>query len=196
MFVGHPKHLRKQYEKPKKLFDKERIEREKKLKEEFGLKNAREIWKANTELRKIRREARRLLSKKGKNIAERTEKLVNRVKRYLLRKNDVTLDDILVLDVRGLLERRLQTIVQKKHMAKTVTQARQFISHGHVAIAGNRVSIPSYVVKFDEEALVSWYGKPVQTELPSETAKKPAEKPAQATAEPAIAATAASGDSQ
>jgi len=201
--MGSPKQLRKQYEKPKKLFDKDRIEREKKLKEEYGLKNAREVWKADTELRKIRRDARRLLSRKGKNVEDRTKKLVDRVKRFLIRKPEVSLDDILALEVRDLLERRLQTIAYKKHMAKTIVQARQFITHGHVAINDEKVSVPSYTVRFDEEAAVSWYGNPIETVAKPEKAKAAAkeaakEEPAsgQEKAEPAVAAAVANGGSQ
>jgi len=172
--MGSPKQLRKQYEKPKKLFDKDRIEREAKLREEYGLKNAREVWKADTELRKIRREARRLLSRKGKKIEERTKKLIDRIKRFLVRKPEVTLDDILVLEVRDLLERRLQTIVYKKHMAKTVTQARQFITHGHVSIGGEKVSVPSYRVRLDEEAEIAWHGAPIEYDKPAEAKAKAA----------------------
>ena len=70
--MGDPKRLRKLYERPMRLWDKDRIENENKLKEEYGLKNTREVWRAQTDLRKIRRDARRLLSLKGKKIEERT----------------------------------------------------------------------------------------------------------------------------
>ncbi|MFA6048658.1 MAG: 30S ribosomal protein S4 [Candidatus Micrarchaeia archaeon] len=172
--MGDPKRLRKSYERPMRLWDKERIEREGKLREEYGLKNARELWKLQTILRKIRREARRLLSNKGAKVDERTQSLLARVKKFLVRKQDITLDDILVLEVRDILERRLQSVVFKKHMAKTPTQARQFITHGHIAIDGKRASIPSQLVTFAEEHSVDWYGEPIKFTLPDEEAEKPA----------------------
>ncbi len=176
--MGDPKRLRKAYEVPLKQWDKERIEREGKLCEEYGLKNSRELWKAQTILRKIRREARRLLSNKGAKVDVRAENLIKRVNSFILRKQDLTLDDILALEVRDILERRLQTIVLKKRFAKSPKQARQVISHGHVSISGVKVDIPSYLVKFNEETGIDWYGDPVQIQAPeqAEDAKAPQAK--------------------
>ena len=50
------------------------------------------------------------------------------------------------------MSRRLQTIVQKKLYFKTPYQARQAIVHGHVMIGDRVITIPSYVVKTEEEA--------------------------------------------
>ena len=58
---------------------------------------------------------------------------------------------MLNLQVNDLLSRRLQTIAQKKLFFKTPYQARQAIVHGHVMIGGRIVTIPSYVVKTEEE---------------------------------------------
>ncbi|HJJ50544.1 MAG TPA: 30S ribosomal protein S11, partial [Methanocorpusculum sp.] len=38
-----------------------------------------------------------------------------------------------------------------------VKQARQLITHGHIAINGHRVSVPSYMVTDAEEAGVMYY---------------------------------------
>jgi small subunit ribosomal protein S4 len=46
-----------------------------------------------------------------------------------------------------LLERRLDAVVYRMKFAMTPFAARQFISHGHVAVNGRRVNIPSYRVK-------------------------------------------------
>jgi len=159
--MGDPRKKRKLYEKPKKLWDSKRIEEESSLREEFGLKNARELWRMQTMLRKIRREARRLLSKKGKNVEGRAEQLLKRVKKFLINKPDATLDDVLALTTRDILARRLESIILKKNFAKTAKQARQFIVHGHVAINGNKVTAPSYLTSFGEEAHVNWFKKPV-----------------------------------
>ncbi len=138
--MGDPRKKRKLYEKPKKLWDKKRIQEEKSLREEFGLKNARELWRMQTILRKIRREARRLLSRKGKNVDERAEKLLKRVKKFLISKQDAGLDDVLALTTRDILARRLESIVLKKGFARTAKQARQFIVHGHIAINARNAS--------------------------------------------------------
>ncbi|MEW5955817.1 MAG: 30S ribosomal protein S4 [Candidatus Micrarchaeota archaeon] len=178
--MGDPRRRRKLYEAPKKMWDKTRIEEEGKLVKEYGLKSSSELWRMQTILRKIRREARRILSRKGTHLKEREHDLLARVKRFLISKEDVTLDDVLALDTRDILERRLQTIVLKKHFAKTPKQARQFIVHGHVAVGSQRLSIPSYLVKFNEEDAVNWSGEPVAFEAakPVEPAKE--EKPAEA----------------
>jgi len=161
--VGDPKKKKKEYEAPKKLWDKERIERERRLREEFGLKNARELWKARTILRRIRREARRLLAGRGADIEDRKARLLKRVASFLIRNPQPTIDDILALEERHVLDRRLQSIVFRKGLAKTSRQARQFIAHGHIAIDGRKASSPSYLVKFSEEEKIGWYKKPVET---------------------------------
>jgi len=47
----------------------------------------------------------------------------------------------------GLLESRLDAIVYRAKFVATVFAARQFVSHGHVTVNGQRVNIPSYTVK-------------------------------------------------
>jgi len=60
------------------------------------------------------------------------------------------------LTVEDILERRLQTIVFRKGLAKTIHQARQLITHGHIAIGNQRVTVPSYLVTREEEELVNY----------------------------------------
>src|SRR3989338_6949977 len=112
--MGDPTRLKKKYDKPKKLWDKARIESERKLRDDYGLKNAPELWRVQTTLRRIRREARRLLTGKGANSKERAEKLLARVNKLFLHKPELTIDDLLSLSVRDILERRLQSIIVKK----------------------------------------------------------------------------------
>ncbi len=159
--MGDPKRKKKEYEKPKKLWNKERIEEEGKLRDEFGLKNARELWKAQTVLRKMRREARRLLAGRGAKIDERKTQLIGRVTSLFIRNPQASVDDILALGDRDVLDRRLQSQIFKKGLAKTMRQARQFITHGHIAVDGRRVSSPSYLVKFSEEEKIGWYNEPI-----------------------------------
>ena len=51
-----------------------------------------------------------------------------------------------------LLERRLDAVVYRMKFAVTPFAARQFVSHGHVTVNGQRVNIPSYLVK-DEDVI-------------------------------------------
>lgn len=168
--------MRKQFEKPKKLWNKQRIEEESKLREEYGLKNARELWKMQTLLRKMRREARRLLSGRGRDTERKKEQLIKRLAKFLIRKADATLDDVLSLTVRDILDRRLQTVAYKKHLAKTVRQARQFITHGHISVNGVKISSPSYLVKYGEEDSIGWHGHAVDVE-PKPKKEEPASGP-------------------
>jgi small subunit ribosomal protein S4 len=50
----------------------------------------------------------------------------------------------------GLLERRLDAVVYRAKFVPTVFAARQFVSHGHVTVNGNRVTIPSYRVRIGD----------------------------------------------
>ena len=51
----------------------------------------------------------------------------------------------------GLLEGRLDAIVYRAKFVPTVFAARQFVSHGHVTVNGQRVNIPSYQVKVGDK---------------------------------------------
>jgi small subunit ribosomal protein S4 len=66
------------------------------------------------------------------------------------------LDDVLDLSINDILERRLQTIVFNKGLTKSIHQARQLITHGHITIHGQRITSPSYLVLKDEEATVAY----------------------------------------
>jgi len=70
------------------------------------------------------------------------------------------LEDVLGLTVRDILERRLQTQVYKKGLARTIKQARQLIVHGFIAVDGRTVSRPGYLVTADEEDKLS-YTRPI-----------------------------------
>lgn len=47
----------------------------------------------------------------------------------------------------GILESMLLTVVYRSNFAKTVFQARQLISHGHVFVDGRRVTVSTYNLK-------------------------------------------------
>jgi small subunit ribosomal protein S4 len=82
------------------------------------------------------------------------EELLARLKKLGVLPETAVLDDILDLTIDDILERRLQTIVFRKGLTKTVYQARQLITHGHIAIGNKRVTVPSYIVtKTDENQM-------------------------------------------
>jgi len=143
-----PKRPKKSYSKPRKPYDKTRIEEENSLMEKYGLKNKREIWKADAAIRRIRRLAKALITKseeEKKNFIEKLQKKGFDVK---------NIADVLALDKEYWLKRRLQTIVFFKKLAFTPKHARQLIVHKHVLVGDSVVNIPSYQVSLEEEPLV------------------------------------------
>ena len=162
--MGDPRKLKKKYDIPKRIWDTERITEEGALKKEYGLKNTRELWIARKVLRKIRREARSLLSlgERGQNKAK--ELLASTV-RLGFAKAGTTLDGLLALNMRDILERRLQTRVVKLGLAKTMLQARQLITHGFIAVNGRKLSAPGYTVPVSEERGIVLY-KPIDLSTP------------------------------
>jgi len=143
------KRFRKKYKRPRKPWDKALLEEERKIMIEFGLRRKKELWRAKEELRKYRKMARDLNAIRDK---EKEKILIQKLyKLGLIPSSNATLDDVLSLTVKDLLNRRLQTIVYKKGLANTIKQARQFIVHGHVKVNGRRIIYPSYLVSREEE---------------------------------------------
>ena len=149
--MGDPKTPRRVWKKPKRPLNYDLMMDELKILGTFGLKTKRELWKANTELSRVRHQARILLALRQEIRDEKEPILINSLSKIGLVNNDSTLDDVLNLQVTDLLSRRLQTIVQKKLYFKTPYHARQAIVHGHVMIGDSIITIPSYTVKTDEE---------------------------------------------
>jgi len=160
--MGDPIKPKKKFERPPTEWNAERIAEEDALKREYGLKSTREVWKARAELRKIRANARLLLAAGDKKL-DKGKQIMERVRRFGLLKQvegkENTIDDLLTMNVRDILERRLQTRVFKKGLARTAKQARQLITHGYIAVNGKKVTVPSYLVPLSEEDTISYYKK-------------------------------------
>ncbi|MCQ8893697.1 MAG: 30S ribosomal protein S4 [Methanolinea sp.] len=160
--MGYPGKNHKQYQTPKRPFEKTRIEEENRFMIEYGLRNKREIWKAASHLRKYRKAARDLLAlmSTGKDqllFEAKRAALIEHLQRIGLLGPDAGIDDVLSLKVQNQLERRLQTLVYRRGLARSPKQARQMITHGHIAIGGKRVSIPGYTVSRSEETEIGYY---------------------------------------
>lgn len=160
--MGDPRKLRKKYTLPKHPWEAERIGIENKLIQDFGLKNKREIWRANATIKKFRYLARGLVGIPINQRKGEEEKLLGKLQKLGLLKGGSTLDDALGLKVEDLLARRLQTLVWKKGMANTLPQSRQLITHGHVSVSGRRVNSPGMIIGTEDEAIVDWYGEPLK----------------------------------
>ncbi len=201
--MGDPKLPRRVWRKPKRPLNYELKMEELKTVGTFGLRTKRELWKTNTELSRIRHQARSLLALRQEVREEKEPILMKSLARIGLVSSDATLDDVLNLNVDNLLSRRLQTIVSKKFEFKTPYQARQAVIHGHIMIGNRKIDIPSYTVTVGEEdgihfapeskipeMLEKTKSEPEAVEKPAEAVEKPAEaveKPAEAVEKPAEA---------
>ncbi|NWJ77538.1 30S ribosomal protein S4 [Marine Group I thaumarchaeote] len=152
--MGDPKTPRRVWKKPKRPLNYDLLMDELKTLGAFGLKTKRELWKTQTELSRVRLHARSLLALRQEDRKRKEPILIQSLSKIGLVDQNSTLDDVLNLQVTDLLSRRLQTIAQKKLYFKTPYQARQAIVHGHVMIGDSVVTIPSYVVKTEEEAKI------------------------------------------
>ena len=142
------KKLKKQYETPSEAWDEDRIEQEKELIEEFGLRNKKEVYKAESELRGLRRQARKAVAADDN---EQIQPLLDRAHNLGLIKEDGSIEDVLSLDTREILNRRIQTAVERKGYADTVKEARQLVVHGHIFVDGQKVNVPGYLLTQEEE---------------------------------------------
>ena len=147
--------IRNKFRRPKRPWDSTRIAEEKGLLKEYGLRRKQELRVAEEILREFRQRARQMIGEEDK----RKEKvLLDKLSKLGILKEGSTLDDVLALTVNDVLDRRLQTIVMRKELAKTTKQARQLITHGHISIGDRRTSYPSQIVTLEDEKKIGWYG--------------------------------------
>ena len=143
-----PKRKRKKYSRPQKPFDKVRIQEENILRDKYGLKNKKEIWKADAAIGRIRNLAKQLITKSE----EEKQAFVEKLKAKGFAVNSIA--DSLALDKENWLKRRLQTIVFTKKLARTPKQARQLVAHKQVSIGNRTINIPSYQVSLEQESQI------------------------------------------
>ncbi|KAL6757083.1 ribosomal protein S9 component of cytosolic 80S ribosome and 40S small subunit [Haematococcus lacustris] len=164
--VGFYRNYGKTYKKPRRPFEKERLDAELKLVGEYGLRNKRELWRVQVVLSKIRNAARTLLTldeKDPKRIFE-GQALMRRLYKYgLLNETQDKLDYALALQPNDFLERRLQTLVFKQGLAKSIHHARVLIRQKHIRVGKQVVDVPSFMVRVDSQkhidfALTSPFG--------------------------------------
>ncbi|MFA5173853.1 MAG: 30S ribosomal protein S4 [Candidatus Pacearchaeota archaeon] len=140
-----PKRKTNQYSKPRKLYDSIRIAEENQLKEKYGLKNKREIWKAEAKIKRIRDLAKELITKSD----EEKHAFIIRLQKMGLNVSKIA--EVLALNKEDWLKRRLQTIVFARGLVRTPKQARQLVVHKHVQVGDRVINIPSYIVALEEE---------------------------------------------
>ena len=155
--MGDPRTNKKRYKGPSHPWQRKRIESEKIIKTDYGLKNKKEIWKSQSELKRVSAQAKKLVTLRGQEQGKKEEKqLLDRLYKLGLVEEGSHLEDVLTLTLKNILDRRLQSIVAKKGLATTPKQARQFIIHGHVLVNGRKITVPSYLLSRVEETTVEF----------------------------------------
>lgn len=181
--MGDPKKSRKRYSRPKSPWQADQLAQELYLLGTFGLRNKRELWKAETRLSSIRKQARTLLAATEAVRLREENKLLDSLRRRGLVREGATLDDILSLTIEDMLSRRLQTMVFKKGMAVSPLHSRQLIVHGHVKVGERLITVPGYEVGGAEEGAILLVGGKPEEDKPGQEQAEPVateEKPKEA----------------
>ena len=144
--MGLVRKQRRKYETPNHPWQAQRIDEERKIIEEYGLTNKKQIWKNASILRNFRKQAREITKLRGEKKDINSKILIQKLNRLNLVKTGSKLSDILNLQLRDVLERRLQTVVYKKNLSNSIKQARQFILHKKISVNGKIISSPSYLI--------------------------------------------------
>ena len=154
--MGDTKKHRKKYNTPNHPWQKERIEEEKTLIKEYGLKNKKEIWKFTTMLKNFKAQAKKLVVSHSEQAEKEKENLLKRLYKYNLLEEGRGLASVLEISLKDVLERRLQTQLMRKGLARTVRQARQMITHSHIMVGDMKIDAPSYLVTVQEENRIAF----------------------------------------
>ena len=149
--MGSPKKQRKKFSTPSHPWQKERILKEQELVREYGLKRKYEIWKMSSILKNFTSQAKNLITAKTVQSEKERSQLLKKLSSLGLISQDAKIEDVLSLTLKDVMERRLQTLLYRKHMAKTIKQARQFIVHQQVAVGDKKITAPSHLVLLSEE---------------------------------------------
>lgn len=161
--MGDPKRLSRLYDVPRMKWNKQRIKVDKHVLETYGLRRKKEIWKAETEVRKLRKRARLLLAGRVDDYSTRKDELLNKLINLGIFTKEHKIEDVLKLNLTDYLERRLQTLVFKKGLALTANQARQLITHGHIAVNGKVRNIPGSII--DAKSSISYSNSEIKEKI-------------------------------
>lgn len=174
--MGDPKRIRKKYDTPQHPWEAVRMEEESVIFREYGLKNKKEIWRLASLLRKYNGNAKKLIASRTAQSEVEKIQLLTKLQRLGLLQEGARLEDVLSLSTKDFMERRLQSVVFKKGLARSMKQARQFIIHHHIIVNGKKISVPSYLVLKEEEPTINFTDSSTLTN-PDHPERKLPEKP-------------------
>ncbi|MBD3259496.1 30S ribosomal protein S4 [Candidatus Woesearchaeota archaeon] len=157
--MGDPRKQRKKYSTPMHPWQKERLDEESEIRKKYGTRNKKEIWRMDSKLKTFFVGAKKANSARTDQEKIEAEQLLTKLRRLGLISETDGPDTILSLTLPDLMERRLQTLVLKKGLAKTIKQARQYITHEHILIGDKKMTSPSYLVTLDEENMIAFDAK-------------------------------------
>lgn len=157
--MGDIKKIKKKYSKPSHPWRITRIEEESQLCKEYGIPRKTEIWKAIAKLESFKNQAKKLSALNTPQANLEKQNLIKKLESVGLLVGTNSLDVILGLTVKDILNRRLQTIVVKKNLAKSMKQARQMITHRHILVDNKLVTSPGYFVRISEDNTIELSAK-------------------------------------
>ena len=152
--MGLPIKHRKKFLSHKQRWDKQTLIDEKELVASYALKNKKEIRKVEFLVGKFKKLAKYY---NRADEAEQAQKFLDSLKaKGFLPEQATSLDDVLNITTRDVLERRLSNVVYKLKLARSPSQARQFVVHRHVRVGGKVIDSPSFLVPLALEATVEF----------------------------------------
>ena len=140
--MGDPRRQHKQYKTPSHPWQARRIELEREIIRGYGLKNKKEIWKMDSTVEGFKDQVKGAIASHDTQRQKERRDVLKKVAALGMIKEGEGEDQVLGLQLRDVMERRLQTQLLRKGIARTVKQARQFIVHGHITVNGKVVTAP------------------------------------------------------
>ncbi len=153
--MGHPKRITNKFKKPNHPWQKDRIEAEREISRKYGLTNKKQLWKMDSLLKSYKDRTKKSYTSTGEQAQKERQQLIEHLKRYGLITKD-SLDEVLGLPIEAIMDRRLQSVVFKRKLARSIKHARQLITHEHIIVGGKKVTSPSYMVTLSEETTVAY----------------------------------------
>jgi small subunit ribosomal protein S4 len=154
--MGDPRKAKKQYWTPKHPWNKLTIDDERIMKNDYGLRNKKEIFIANSMLKKYRNIAKRLIADDSAQGTKEKKQMLEKLQSVGLLQAGAEIDNVLSLQLKDVLERRLQSVTVRKGLARTMKQARQFIVHRHITVGDREITSPAYIVPVKQENMLTF----------------------------------------